>query len=228
MKDTTLAVLEKSVSLPGAGVTRTALIVNERASDKELAELGAALVSIGGSHSWWIGDYGLFLQNRKRLEHIKQFPDADPTEIEDKGRHYMDGKAGALGLDEGNWKFCVMVCRFFKPLVRTNLSFTHHHEAMKAAGGAGGDVKKAVMWLLRAEENGWSVSMLRAQVNKSLATSKPPALEPLPNEWKPIDDADDWAKNAAVDSFTPDAAREHLTRLANIIALIEKLRELAK
>lgn len=238
-----VALLEKSVSLPGAGVTRTALVINPKATDKELGELGAALVAIDGSRSWWMGDYALFLYDRKRAELLadltekrkaegKPLTDEDREDITTAGTGYLAEKARVLGIDEGSFRNCQSVARFYRKLSYRNdnpaIGFAHHVAAIVGAGGATGEPKRAVAWLIRAEENGWSVSQLREQINRSQSTAKQPELEPLANPWQPLDDADEWARQIEITGFTPDAARTQLSRIAALLAFIAKLQELAK
>lgn len=229
MKNSSVAVLEKAVSLPGAGVTKTALLINPRATDKEIAELGAALVQIDGSRSFWLGDYGLFIQSRKRAEMKKQFPNVEPDTLSLNATKYLKDKADALGIDSGTLSNYVGVCEFFElPNRNGNLSFAHHIVA-KDAIGAGGDPLKAVKLMLKAEEENWSVSQFRMFVKTKGATSHAPELEPMENEWEPLDEADKWIQREVKEfDLSPEAARRQLTRFANIIAFIEKLKELAK
>lgn len=225
--------LQKIVSLPAAVVSRSALDIDPRATDRQLADLGKSLISIEGSRSWWIGDYGLFLQ-RRRLEQLKKGADGAPPvtdkeELEAKGLHYITGKADALGIDVGTWRNYVMVSRFYKPSHRDDeMSFGHHVVAIYAAGGAGGDPKKAISWLIRAKENGWTVSKMRETVNRALASNRAPALPPPENLFAPLDEADKWAHNMAEQPINPEAARELLTRFRELVAFVEKLKELAK
>lgn len=230
MKPTSsLALLEKSVSLPGASVSRTRLMIDDRATDKQLGELGAALVQIDGSRSWWLGDYGLFLQNRKRAEILKADSSLDPADVEAKGLHFMSEKAGVLGIDDGSWKNCVMVCRFFKPSFRhDSLSFGHHVVAMMGGGGALGDPKKAIKWLVKAHENGWSVSQFRENINKANATATTPDAPPPENPFEVLDEADKWAHQATTDTINSEAARALLVRWAELLSFMERLKELAK
>lgn len=230
----------KVVSLPSAVVTKTALIIDPRATDKQLGELGVSLVAIDVSRSWWLGDYGLFLQERKRAElrkalkekraeEKKPFTDEDEASITTQGTSYLADKSEILGIDVGTLTNYVSVSRFFQVLTRCeNLGIAHHIVAMGAARAVKGDVKVAVKWLLKAEEEGWSVSRLREAVNRSLATSNAPKLPPEENPFAPLDEADKWAHSMASQTINPDAARKLLTRFAELIAFVDKLKELAK
>ena len=71
-KPKAVALIQKAVSLPGAVVSKTALHIDPKATEKQLGEIGAALVSIEGSRSWWLGDYGVFLRDRKQAELLKE------------------------------------------------------------------------------------------------------------------------------------------------------------
>ncbi len=106
---------------------------------------------------------------------------------------YSPEASEAMGIDDGYWRNCVMLCRFFKPSHRNDsLKPKHHITAMYAAGGAGGKVSDATKWLKRAESESWSASELRKQVNLSLADApKEPA--PLDDPFAELVPADRWA-----------------------------------
>lgn len=214
----------KLIPLPAASATKTALVINQRATDKELTELGHALAHIEGSRSWWMGDYGLELQRRKRKELKTLNPKLTDDELDAGSRHYIGDRAEALAVDAANWHNCTMVARFYDTSVRTEISFGHHYVAMGAVG-ARGDVKKAIAWLLTAAEKGWSVSQLRGEVNRALATGAPIVALPEANPFAPMDEADHWAGEHKETALTPELARACLTRFAGLIAFIERLKE---
>jgi hypothetical protein len=220
---------ELALNLPASCVTKNALLIDTRATDKQVGELGFMLAQIDGARSFWLGDYGLFLQNRKRKELIALSPDADPEVIETRGHKYLADKAEAMGIDAHSWTIYISVSKFYDVSVRTDMSFAHHYVAMNAAGGVTADVRRAIEWLHKAEKNGWPVSKLRRVANETNKTAKDPEQEPLKNDWEPIDELDGWIQREVKElDFTPDYARSQLVRFANIIAFIEKLKELAK
>lgn len=220
---------ELALNLPASCVTKNALLIDTRATDKQVGELGTMLSQIDGARCFWLGDYGLFLQNRKRKELQALSPDVALETIETRGHKYLSEKAEVLGIDAQSWVVYISVARFYDISVRTDMSFSHHYVAMNAAGGVMADVKRAIEWLHKADENKWSVSKLRQVSNEAGKTAKPPVNAPLKNKFELLDDADDWIQHEApVVDFPPDEARRQLTRFANIIAFIDKLRELAK
>jgi len=215
------------IPLPSASATKTALLINEHATDADLAALGHTLAQVEGSRSWWLGDYGLELQRRKAKEAKASNPNAQDDENDATGLHYMGQRADALGIDEGNWRNCVLVARYFKPSLRTDISFGHHYIAMLAAGGAKSDPRKALEWLDKTKTNAWSISQLRHKVNLHLATSKQPELKAPANPFAPLDEADRWAIHQQGEDYTPEAAANCLTRFRALIAFIKRLETIA-
>lgn len=204
------ALVQRVVQLPGAVVSKCALEIGDDATDEQLGEIGVALATMGGAVAWWLGDYGLELQERK-------------------GADYRAGRASILGIDEGYWANCVMICRFFKASCRHEaLSHSHHYEACRAAGGAAtGSVRDALRWLKRAQEEGWAVSKMREMVNRSLATSHKPGKPAEENYFEPLDEADKWAHQHVADQLEPGAAKKLLVRFSEIINYIDRLKAAA-
>jgi hypothetical protein len=211
-EQTNLMVVRQTVQFAGATVTKSSLMVAEGCSDDQLAEMGVALSVVHASCGWWLGDYGIALQERK-------------------GEEYRTGRAEILGISESLWANCVMIARYFPASRRLEaLSIYHHWEAIRGAGGVEkADLKAAIRWLNGAVKNKWSVSQMREQVNKSLATLKPPDTPPLENIFLPLDEADKWAhqhlKEANVTD--PEHAKALLTRFQELISFFERLREIA-
>lgn len=201
----------KIVCLPGAILTRTALVIHETTTDDQLAEIGAALVSIDGSRCWWIGDYACALQRRK-------------------GEHYTDGRAEALGIEPGTFRQYKAVAAFFPPLSRAvNLTFAHHFEAMK---GADGDLAVAQNWLDRAAKEEWSVSDLRKAVRLSKADPdyKDDGHEPTGNGYSALLDAVRFVHSQLkeIKSYTPEQAAAILSDIEQpFTTYISELRRLA-
>jgi hypothetical protein len=205
---TELDVISNAVSLPGATITRTALIIDPKATDTQLASIGAAVVSIDGSRCWWIGDYGCTLQQRK-------------------GEHYTDGQAEVLGIEANTFRQYKMVADFFKVLARSNdLSWRHHYEAMM---GAGGDLAIAQDWLDQAVKEEWSVSELRKAVRMAKADYESDGLQPTGNGYSALLDADRWASTqlAEIKDYTPERAALILLDIERLTSLLDQLRALA-
>jgi hypothetical protein len=206
---TELEIVRNAVSLPGATITRNALIIDPNASDEQLAQIGEALVQIEGSRSWWIGDYGVMLQSRK-------------------GEHYTEGNAEALGIEPGSFHQYKSVAAFFKVCTRVQaLSFKHHYEAMC---GCDGDVAVAQDWLDQAAGNEWSVSELRKAIRSSRADYKADGLKPTGNGYSAITDADRWAgsKLTEAQDYTAEQASAILLDIERLLAFVDVLRKRAK
>lgn len=217
----------KLIPLPAASATQNGLTINQRATDKEMSDLGHALAQIEGSRQWWLGDYGVEIQRRKMKEAKALNPGIAEEDMRAAGRHYMGERADILGIDAGSWHNCVMVARYYELSFRNETSFGHHYIAMLAAGGAGSDPKKAIAWLLKANEKGWSVAQLRREVNLSLGTAPIPQASAEANLFAPLDGADHWAATQNETRFTPELAKACLVRFTALIAFVDRLRAVA-
>lgn len=200
-----------AISLPCAKATRTALIIEDGATDAQLAEIGLSLASIEGSRSWWIGDYGVTLTSRK-------------------GEHYTAGRAEVLGIEDQSFRVYVGVSRFYNPLTRIYdlLTFSHYRAAQDECGG---DLAVAQEWLQKAQDGGWSVSQLRKAMRRAGAELTNDSSEAEQNEFEFMDKADKWATTnrtqlAAIDK---DTARNLLeVRWCGVVQFIDELRKIAK
>jgi hypothetical protein len=204
-----LEVVSQFVALPGATLTRTALIIDPSATDAQVARIGEALIQIDGSRCWWIGDYGCALQQRR-------------------GEHYTEGQAEVLGIHANVFRQYKMVAAFFNPLCRHNdLSFGHHYEAM---GGSNGDLAIAQDWLDKTKENNWSVSELRKAVRVSRSDYKNDDLPPSGNGYSALLDADRWASSQLkeISTYTPVRAAAILSDIERLVRLLDELRIMAK
>lgn len=217
------------IPLRAASPTPTALAINPRATDRELAELGKTLAQVEGARQWWLGDYGIELQRRKRAELKKLKPTLTDEQLDAAASHYTHERAEALAIDPGSWRNCVMVARFYAPSFRhdgPHASFAHHYTAMLATG-AHGDTKAAVAWVIKAIEREWSVSDLRRAIAEANATARPPEAPAEANPFAPLDEADHWAITQQDVALTPDLARACLTRFAALVAWLDRLRATA-
>jgi hypothetical protein len=206
---TELDLVSSAVVLPGAKLTRTALIIDEKATDEQLSQIGTALCSIEGSRSWWIGDYACALTKRK-------------------GEHYTEGRAEALNIEPNTFRIYKMVAAFFEPLTRLNdLSFWHHREAM---GGADDDLAVAQNWLAEAAKNNWSVAELRRAIRTSRAEYKDDGLKPTGNGYSVLLDADRWASSQLkeIGNYTAEQATAILGDIERLVSLLDQLRVLAQ
>ena len=206
-----LEIIRSAITLPGAALTKIALIFDKEISDEQLGKIGIALTMIEGCRSWWIGDYGAAL-------------------VERKGQHYTATNAEALGVEASTFWGYVSTARFFKASVRTeSLSFAHHYVAMR--GSTPGDVDAARGWLEKAKEGGWSVSELRKQIRLSKATMLDNEPGPEENEFKLFDSADEWAarnSQRVLSGTGPEQARILLeTRFLALVQMVDALREIA-
>lgn len=205
-----LSIVNEAINVPGVAWKRNAVLFSEQQKVETLNKLASAALEVSGGAAWWLGDIGLALQ-------------------EQKGAHYITGRAEVLGVDEGYWMNCVSLCRFFKPSQRCETLTVHHHAvAMKAAGGASGDIKTATRWLTMAAESGWSAAELRKHVNLSLASAPKPKNDALENPFAPVDEADKWATQHKADTTSPQHAAQLLTRWQALVEYIELLREKAR
>jgi hypothetical protein len=205
---TELDIVSSAVRFPRAEITLTALIIDPKASDEDLSKIGAALVSIEGSRSWWIGDYACALQARK-------------------GEHYTDGRAEALGIEQSTFWQYKAVASFFNPSTRVeDLTFKHHFEAMC---GADGDLAVAQDWLDQAVKNEWSVSDLRRAVRTAKAEYKSDGLNPTGNGYSALLEANRWASTQLkeIGGYTAEQAVLILADTPTLWTLGDELRRIA-
>lgn len=205
-----LSIANGAITMPGITFTRTGIRFGLKPTVEELNTLAANVMELQGGVYWWLGDIGRELQ----LE---------------KGESYTAERAEIIGIDAGYWRNCVCLARFFSPSDRSDgLGFGHHWSAMRAAGGAGGDIKIAKTWLNRAKDNAWSQAAMRKQVNLALARSHPPTAPTETNPFDLIDAADGYLMTKpAFPPLTPDQARTQLIRWQALIAFVRHLEAIA-
>jgi hypothetical protein len=201
--------ISAGVSLPGCKFSRTGLLIDTKASDEQLTQIGNALVTIEGSRSWWIGDYGCALQRRK-------------------GEAYTEGRAEVLGIEPGSFRVYKCTADFFPVLSRLNaLSFGHHYEAMV---GADGDLAVAQNWLGLAEKNEWSVSELRKEIRATRAEYKPDGQKPTGNGYSALLDANRYASSQMqeLESYTSERAAAILEDNKQLAQYLAQLAEIVR
>lgn len=218
------------ISLPACVPTATALQIDQRAPDKDLLAIGRTISVMVKGQAWWLADLGIELRRRKLKEVKTLHPDLTDEELDNKARHYVGEVAEVLGIDTAYWHNCVSLGTYFESSLRSEnpaITPSHHHLAMQAAGGSASDPKKAVAWLLKAEENQWTVAQMRQQVRQALATGTAPNQPPEPNPFEALDDADHWAITQQATALSPEMAKACLVRFTALIAFIERLKEAA-
>ncbi len=207
------AVLE----LPGIVATRTSLTVSASANDQQLIRAFAKLATMESAVSWWFGDLGIAMQERKRRFLTIEAANmrgraaecADDTDgikakrqlleradkIENSGVVQYTSELCALhNVSEGYLRNCVMRARFFAPSHRSDALKPKHHEiAMLAAGGAKGSLETAEKWLADAEARDLTPSELRKEVLLASAEHSQPDHAPEPLSYEALIAADKWA-----------------------------------
>lgn len=221
---------------PNTRFEPNAVIFTKPQSLEQLNKLAAGVSKLEGATAWWLGDIGLAIQDAKRAE-FKAANKKDKLITADDwnaaadayAREYTTGRADSIGVDDGYWWNCVLLCRFFPSSQRCEgLSVHHHRVALIGAGGAKGDPRQAKKWLETAREHGWSASELRRHVNLSLATHTPATAEPEINRWKFMDEADREAVKTKDLEVPREAAVSLLTRFKAIVEFIDRLKLIAK
>ena len=149
-----LVPVKSSLGLPGTA-RRVGLQLPEDLSFEEWSGIGSTLQSVEGSIQWWIGDW-LNFGERRYGEMYTQAMDA----TERSYQALADAKWIA-----GEFEFS---CR------HENLSWTHHRESASLPHEERADV------LSIAENEGWSVRDVRAEVNRRKSAKSIGA--PAPNE----------------------------------------------
>lgn len=201
-----LSIVNEAIVIPGVVFRKNGVLMTKPVTVEQLNRMVTGLAELQQGTAWWWGDLGNALQK-------------------EKGAHYVSERSAIVGIDDGYWQNCVKTSRFFEIVVRTtNLSFSHHFVAMQ---GGRGDLGKSREWLASAEKHEWSVSELRKHINLANATAHPPLNEPEENMDEAVDIADQWARGAMVRQMDPDTARKLLSRMSDLLTLIEKLKAAA-
>ena len=250
---TEIVVREKTelrLSMPAGVWTRTGFTVSPSATEAQLHSSVALMTKLNRSTAWALGDLGIEIHARKRCEvmaaakKLRQEADAlkgaenspkrdrllkKAEELESKQvQVYTRKLADALGVDDGYWRNCISLARFFNPSQRSDtLTPAHHLAAMRGAGGTSGKLAKAKQWIAKAQKDSLSASELRKKVNLSLATSHPPSTPPEKNAFTELDAADQWCIRNKELAVAKSHAQTLLVRWQELFAFGERLRKLA-
>lgn len=124
------------------------LVIGRDLDSEELNALLSRIVSCHNAATWWSGDVLAYIHRARgekaAREAAKQF--RDPLEIWDAMR----------------------VCEALNGNRIENVGYKHHRAALDECRGDG---KAAVTWILRAKEEKWQISELRANIRHSLSAS---------------------------------------------------------
>lgn len=138
-----------SLQVGGAVLTPTGLQLPDDFGVEAWEYLGAILFRLEGSINWLIGDWLNYGENHKYGE--------------------MEAIAEKLGRKASSLYDVKYVCSNIEFSARAeNLSFRHH----KLVAKMGRDEQR--YWLRRAEENGWSIAQMRAEITKDTNPPTPP------------------------------------------------------
>lgn len=202
-----LSIVNESITVPGVAFKRNGILFTKDVTPEQLNRMVAGLAELSEGTAWWWGDLGNQLQEKK-------------------GAHYVQERASIVGIDDGYWRNCVQLSRFFELSSRNdNLSAKHHFAAMT---GSKGDKEQAQEWLSSAEKLQWSAADLRKHINIASATSHAPETEPEENEFEWLDKADTWARGSGGRQIDPASARKILSRIQDLVQFIEKLKAAAQ
>ncbi len=201
-----LSIVNEAIVIPGVVFKKNGVLMTKPVSVEQLNRMVQGVAELQEGVAWWWGDLGNALQGAK-------------------GAHYVSERSAIVGIDEGYWRNCVQMARFFELSCRHDtLSAKHHYEAMR---GSRGDKEKADEWLCSAEKLEWSCSDLRKHINLSLATVHAPETPPEENEFEWLDDADHWAKSNMARQMDSGTARKMLSRMKDLLDFIEKVKAAA-
>ncbi len=141
---TTLSIQDLGIQVPHIAIGRTSLDVLADATEQDYATLEQMLDTVGGAVLFWWGDY---------LNHLASA----------RGVDYAEAKA-ASSYDANTLKTAAWVCRHVaRSRRRDRLSFSHHREVAALSP------TDQEIWLCKAEDEGWSVKELRAEIRLSKA-----------------------------------------------------------
>lgn len=152
-----------SVTMPGGVWTAKEFVVFDGATTAQLCDSVKRLNKLNLASKWALGDLGIALQERKRVEVnarvaelTSQAEAIDSEEPDAKARkqrlmieanklhasrvnEYTNELAEALGVDAGHWWNCVSLARFYPASLRSEALLPEHHiVAMRAARSKNG------------------------------------------------------------------------------------------
>lgn len=141
---TELIGFEKRITLPGCCIHRNGLIIDDDVTDEQLSQIKGTLHTINESGLWWWGDYLNFTEFKRGISYEAAAGDSDyaPESLRKARR----------------------ISAAFEFGTRVPLSWHHHHDALNECEG---NAVKALDWLKKAAESGWSISEMRKQIRLS-------------------------------------------------------------
>lgn len=192
-----LATVTANIHLPGCKILRNGLQIERGLAKETLEEIGRTLSLVEQSALWWWGDY---------LCHVEA----------EWGETYAEAAAKSSysysTLRNAKWLSSKLKLSYR----RDKLSYTHHLEALSECGG---DALKAHTWLMHAEQEGWSISAMRAAIR--LAQKDPdteqPTHEPQQSPYDIVKNIKSWWRTVEA-AATPEIrqrVKEDLIEFAN-------------
>lgn len=242
-----------SVDFPGGVWTAKQFIVDPNATMAELCESVKRLNRLNLCSQWALGDLGIALQDFRRaaidIEMNEFITQAEATQdaehrqrllakakkLEHAHVDYMRDLSKTLGVDDGHWRDCVQLARFYPPGERYDTLYPHHHRvAMRAARRqvvGEGEVSSPRMqakakgaahaMLTEAEQRGDTVPDMRKRANTALATAPLPKHAPEADPYAALNAADEWAI-----TFRAKVATLTKQQKVQLLTLAQGLREL--
>ena len=167
-KPTQLALLEDTLSIPGATIARRNLLIDRATKDEDLPAIGYRLIAVRGFSKWGLGALMGEMIGRAGLgEGTPNDTDLAATQA----GHWAD----CAGIDPKERRELLGVATFYPPRERTrDLSWEHYREAMWGiADGLPNQLGRACDLLDEAVEKAWTVTALRRYIRASQATEQP-------------------------------------------------------
>lgn len=213
-------------SFSGVDGTDHFLNIPPTLTDTQERNIIAQLRTVIRGTPFWCGDVAQYFRLKAELAARKE---ADLARTENRKpkeqADFADVLAEAWDISAGHIRNAATICAFFPISCRhEKLTFRHHVDAMRAAGGSSGSLDKAREWLKEAASKNWSCADLREK-----ALPPPTLTPPSPSEDNPflqLDSADKWATQHKdeVKSITPERAANLLTRMQALAEFIDQLR----
>ncbi len=244
------------VEMPGGFWTPKEFVIFEGATTEQLCQSVKRLNKLNLSSKWALGDLGIALQERKRIEVAKQAADLlsyaatiDTNEPEAVARkrklekeaaelekikvpQYTSELAEKLGVDVGHWWNCVTLARAFKPSLRSEALLPEHYlVALKFAGGAKAvateqGLKKARECIAIAEE-GENGRVLPASKVRRWANTSLATHTPPKGKPEPDPYAELTAAAQWAIGYRSEVGKLSKDQAVRVFTLMRSLRELA-
>ncbi len=198
--------MQLQLDLPGVQWLPDRLIIGRDLESDELNSSLCRVVSCHNAATWWSGDLLAYIHEHRgepaAREAARQF--RDPVEIWDAMR----------------------VCESLSGNRVENVGYKHHRAALDECRGDG---KAALSWILRARDENWEISELRANIRRALSASpveqKTSRQLTITSEIRRFSEAlRELVARRPISTWTPEECKAFLADCVPIIKILNDVR----